>query len=183
MIFFLISVFEQTKLTQGYFYTLSAIAQAFAAIVALNAVFVVYKLQLLKNQRNELIKELRRLLEQQNRWSVTQIEMWTNQQVLDRSGGIPGSKKTSKALDQNESVSDNITKWLKITLVFNVTTIMFSLILLPWGGLISDFFKDIVLIGILILALFSLLITVNAILITLESGELKLISKIFESKK
>jgi hypothetical protein len=43
---------------QGYFYTLSAIAQAFAAIVALNAVFVIYKFQLLKNQRDELTKGL-----------------------------------------------------------------------------------------------------------------------------
>jgi heme exporter protein D len=45
----------------GYFYTLSAIAQSFAAIIALSAVFVIYKLQVLKNQQTELIKKLRNI--------------------------------------------------------------------------------------------------------------------------
>ena len=45
----------------GYFYTLSAIAQSFAAIIALNGVFVLYKLQLLRSRRDELYARLQEL--------------------------------------------------------------------------------------------------------------------------
>jgi len=45
----------------GYFYTLSAIAQSFAAIIALNSIFVIYKMQLLNNRSNDLLTQLRML--------------------------------------------------------------------------------------------------------------------------
>jgi len=180
MIYFLISVFEQTKMTQGYFYTLSAIAQAFAAIVALNAVFVIYKLQLLKNQQNELIMELRRLHIQERGGLSGQVNMWTDLQVLNNSRGIASCKKPLKRFNETKKLSENIAKWLKITLVFNVVTIIQSLVFLPWGGLLPDYLKSIILTEILFFALLSLLITVHAILITLESGKLSIISKIFK---
>jgi len=181
--------YEQTKMTQGYFYTLSAIAQAFAAIVALNAVFVIYKFQLLRNRSKELIMELRKLLLQIQKRSPGQMEMITDKEVLSLSRGITGGvvsnilngfKETLKSFDQNKSISENITKWLKITLKFNVLTIIFSLAFLPWGGLIPDLMKYVILGLILLSAIFSLLVTVNAILITLESGKLSFISKIFK---
>jgi len=182
--------YEATKMTQGYFYTLSAIAQAFAAIVALNAVFVIYKFQLLKNHRNELFVQLRQLLLREGKLPAVEIENMTDEEILSFSRGVKDGyvnivkrfKETIMAFDQNKSISENITKWLKISLKFNVVTIMLSLILLPWGGLLPDYLKSIILIEILFFSLFSLLITVNAILITLESGNLPLISGIFNQK-
>jgi hypothetical protein len=49
----------------GYFYTLSAIAQSFAAIVSLYAIFAIYKLQILKNEKNELIIRLKNIIYEQ----------------------------------------------------------------------------------------------------------------------
>ena len=63
-------------MAEGYYYTLSAIAQSFAAIVALNAVFVIYKLQLLRNQRNELILTLRQLLVQKEDPISFNVSFW-----------------------------------------------------------------------------------------------------------
>lgn len=188
MIFFLVSVFEQTKMTQGYFYTLSAIAQALAAIVALNTVFVIYKFQILKNQRDELFMQLRQLLLRDGKLPAVEIENMTDEEVLSFSRGITGGyvnilkrfKETLIAFDQNIGFSKNISKWVKLTLSFNIATIMFSLVFLPWGGLISDLTKYFILGLTLLSAVFSLLVTVNAILITLESGELTFISKIFK---
>jgi len=180
--------YEATKMTQGYFYTLSAIAQAFAAIVALNAVFVIYKFQLLKNHRNELFVQLRQLLLREGKLPAVEIENMTDEEILSFSRGVKGGysnivkrfKETIMAFDQNRSISENITKWLKISLKFNVATIMLSLIFLPWEALFPDYLKSIILIEIQVFAIFSLLITANAILITLESGKLSFISKIFK---
>jgi hypothetical protein len=191
MLSIIFSVYEQTKMTQGYFYTLSAIAQAFAAIVALNAVFVIYKFQLLRNQHAESIMELRRLHRQRRRGLSVQVEMWTDQEVLNVSRKIADGeeelskrfKEKLKAFDKIKIFSRDITEWFKITLKFNIATIILSLVLLPLGGLFPNYLKSIVLVEILFLSLLSLLVTVHTILITLESGELTLISRIFESEK
>lgn len=53
---------------EGYFYTLSAIAQSFAAIIALSAIFVIFKLQALKNQRAEMIRKLSNLRLEKETW-------------------------------------------------------------------------------------------------------------------
>lgn len=188
-------------MSDGYFYTLSAIAQLFAAIVVLNAVFVIYKFQLLKSQRDELIKQLRQLwLQEKSPYkspysernkAAEQVDMMTDENILSFCRGVTDGrseivkrfKETLEAFDANNSLSEKITKWVKVTLILNTTTILLSLLFLPWKNLIPNFLQYTLLIIVLSVSIFALFVTIHAILITLESGELSLISKIFGEKR
>lgn len=49
----------ENQLLQGYYWLSSAIAQAFAALIALTAMFYIYRKQALKNQINEILNHIR----------------------------------------------------------------------------------------------------------------------------
>ncbi|MCK4395483.1 hypothetical protein KAW96_02690 [candidate division WOR-3 bacterium] len=175
-------------MAEGYYYTLSAVAQSFAAIVALNAVFVIYKFQLLRNQRNELILTLRQLLVQKedphglpgprDRASDRVVRM-TENQVLEECRDIVNKKgvfsdrfnEQLDLFDKNGQFSKDIIKWFKRTLWFNGTTILLSLIFLPWKNLLPNFLQCIILGIVLLLSICALLVTIHAILFTLGIGE------------
>jgi hypothetical protein len=181
----------------GYFYTLSAIAQSFAAIIALNAVFVIFKLQTLKNQRAELIKKLSNLrledmikngkwkeeaaVSDQNRWTEDFLLNW----ALDK-GGMGDMADRKNRIHQNVQKGDRFRKgilqWLKRTLLLNGGIIILSLFLLPWGKFIPDDPKCVFVLCILALAAFALAVTVHAILFSVELGGLPIIEKIFLRK-
>lgn len=186
-------------MAEGYFYTLSAVAQSFAAIVALNAVFVIYKLQLLRNQRNELILTLRQLLVQKedptgligprDRASDRVVRM-TENQVLEECRDIVNKKgifsdrfkEQLDLFDKNGQFSKNITKWFRRTLLFNSITILVSLALLPWKNLFPNFLQCILVVIVFLLVIFALLLTIHAILFTIELPGLMIIDRIFGKK-
>ena len=184
----------------GYFYALSAIAQSFAAIVALNAIFVIYKLQLLKNRRDEVIKKLRQLYRQEKSQhqsprnlrdiSSKQEAMMTDEQILSFARGytkgpsdlVKKFNGTRELFDKIEKFVTEITKWFKRTLWFNGTTILLSLILLPWKNLFPNFLQCILVVIVLLLVIFALLLTIHAILFTIELPGLMIIDRIFGKK-
>ena len=181
----------------GYFYTLSAIAQSFAAIITLYAVFVIFKLQALKSQRSELIKKLSNLrledmiknenwtkeaaVSGQNRWSEDYLLNWASGK-----GGIGDMPDRRNEIHQNVQNCDRLRKgilqWLKRTLILNGSIIILSLFLLPWGKFIPDDPKCIFVLCILALAAFALAVTVHAILFSVELGGFQIIEKIFLRK-
>lgn len=178
----------------GYFYTLSAIAQSFAAIVALHAVFVIYKLQTLKIQRDDFFKELRDIVYRKSvRSGVApdtahvRVERMSNEDVLNKARTIAAEhpkyadriQETLDRIGKNDSCRRSIARWLKNTLAFNGTTIVSSLFLLPWKNLFPLVLQYIVMIMVLLLSLFALLTTIHAILITIGYG-IPIISKIFK---
>lgn|GEM_PF-3187113 len=182
----------------GYFYTLSAIAQSFAAIVALNAVFVIYKLQLLKNESVELIKKLRKIYIQNSSpepgsgriFASDRVDRMTDEEVLSFAKGFTGgrsdlvnkNKETLRLHKINAQFSKDITKWFKRTLLFNGSTVLLGLILLPWKNLLPNSVRYIILGIVLLLAVLALLLTIHAILFTLESGGISVIRRIFVKK-
>lgn len=181
----------------GYFYTLSAIAQSFAAIIALNAIFVIYKLQIIKNQRQELMKKLVDLkledMIKKDSWSredaVSESNRFTENFLLQWASDNRGScdmisRKTGvfNDIDENAHFSKMILGWLKKTLLLNGTAILLSLILLPWKYLFPEFLQIVFLILILILSLFALLVTIHAILVTVKLGGIPVIENIFGKK-
>ncbi len=182
----------------GYFYTLSAIAQSFAAIIALSAVFVIFKLQALKNQRAELTKKLSNLrLEEMiknENWkkeaAVSEQNRWTEDYLLNWAlgkGGVGDMADRKDRIHQNVQNSDRLRKgisqWLKRTLILNGSIIILSLFLLPWGKFIPDDPKCVLLLCVLALAAFALAVTVHAILSSVELGGFQIIEKIFSIRK
>lgn len=177
----------------GYFYTLSAIAQSFAAIIALSAVFVIYKLQVLKNQHTELIKKLRNIkLRDMTKYhsfsrevAVDELDRMTDESLLNWAESPSGvlnivdvARKTFSEIKIIEHFSRVvIPHWIKITLATNVTTIVFSLVLLPWKNLIS-FFQYIVLVITLGFSILSLFVTVQAVLTIIEMGRFSVVSNV-----
>lgn len=180
-------------MAEGYYYTLSAIAQSFAAIIALSTVFIIYKLQIRKYQRDELIKKLRKLyyeslINKPDFTSVTstireaytlQVDRMTDDEVINSCRGITGGlgnflarlKETLKIFEFNESFPKKIIAKLKVTLIINGMVILLSLILLPWKNLLPNFLQYIILGIVLLLSICALLVTINAILFTIGIGE------------
>jgi len=182
----------------GYYYTLSAIAQSFAAIVGLNAIFVVYILQLLRNHRAELfnkIRQLKRMVmvegrrrypvqvelieDEINRLSEESLLAWADS-TKEAKGDIRKlAKNVLKEIENRKGFSNQIFYWLKITLLLNGFTIVLSLVLLPWKQLFPNCLQYALLLIVLLLSIFALFVTIHAILVTIELGGLSIINKIF----
>ena len=163
-------------MTYGYFYTLSAIAQSFAAIVSLYAIFVIYKLQLLRNQSNELFNRLRKMLFNEMKKptfdKLREVEIDVNaMSEAELSNWAKSSEKAEVIYSEIKlikRVSSNIISLFKKTLIINGITIAFSLICLPWGNFIPTAFPVLILIIALGLSLSALYLTINAIWITIK---------------
>jgi len=167
----------------GYFYTLSAVAQSFAAIVGLNAIFVVYKLQGIANL-------CRALLQQTRRWWVreqagpagagltyeqykTQSERLTDDDLrnwLKEHTGptniVDQKKKIESELMKCDTLKKSIFYWFKRTLMTNGIVIALSLISLPWRNYLSCPLRIIIVGLVLVLSCIVLLITIHAVLVT-----------------
>lgn len=174
-------------MNNGYFYTLSAIAQSFAALIALTAVFVVYKLQFHRNQRDNLIGEMRGLIIQQKlggrspltgskeiiAWNVNKM---TKKEVLDFAREIAGgeselSRKFNEVLkefDNNMNLKDKIISSFKYSSKANCYTVILSLILLPWGKFFLFLTQTSILILLILFSIFSIFITFKSITTLLD---------------
>ena len=171
----------------GYFYTLSAIAQSFAALIALTAVFVIYKLQFHRNQRDNLIGEMRSLIIQQRlggrspitgskeiiAWNVSKM---TKKEVLDLARGITGGEsdlyqkfiEVLKEFDNNMHLKEKIIKTFKYSSKANCYTVILSLILLPWGKFFSFLTQASILVLLILFSIFSIFITFKSITTLLD---------------
>jgi len=180
----------------GYFYTLSAVAQSFAAIIAVNGMFVIYKLGILKSRRSELISKLRFLRQKEmggdsgfvknckhgrelvDRFSNEDLIHW----VLDNSGRsdiVAEKKRIGKEINNCNQLSGRIIHWFRLPLIINACTIIFSLFLLPWKNVIPCFLEYIFIICVLILSLLALSVSVHSVLVTIELRGFSFIERIF----
>lgn len=170
-------------MAEGYFYTLSAIAQSFAAIIALNAIFVVFKLQTIADLYNELFKQARQWWIREKSGPLgtgsTFEQYKTDSERLsekDLRHWLKPEKSTGDIVDQKANINDqienndnfkkNIYYWFKRTLVTNGTVIILSLILLPLRNCFCSTLQWFLIGLILFLSCFVLLITIHAVLIT-----------------
>ena len=183
---------------EGYFYTLSAIAQSFAAIVALNAVFVIYKLQMLRHQHTESFNKLRKLWyydilrkdEMDRNRASNELNRLTEEELSTWADNPPGAygdikekaKKILKEINDIKQFSKKVTNWLKITMLLNGFIILCSLILLPWRDSFLILTQRTILIVIVCFSGFAILTTIYAILVTIELGGLPIIAKIHKDK-
>jgi heme exporter protein D len=166
----------------GYFYALSAIAQSFAAIIALNAIFVVYKLQAIAGLHRELLKQARLLwaLKQQPMGAGTTFEQYrteserlTDEYMINwlkeekgRTDIIERKKKIDDELTNNGILRNSIFYWFKRTLIANGIVVSLSLILLPWRNYFGSRLLNIFVGFMLVLCCVVLFITIHAVLIT-----------------
>lgn len=167
----------------GYFYTLSAIAQSFAAIIALNAVFVIYKLQTISNLYNELFKQARQWWVRENsgpcrvgvtfeqyktesdRLSEKDLRHWLKQRNGQRDI-VEQKKKINDKIETNDNLKRKIFYWFKRTLISDGIVIASSLILLPLRDCFQPMFQGITIAIILFASCITLAITLHAVLIT-----------------
>lgn len=170
----------------GYYYTLSAIAQSFAAIVSLYAVFVIYKLQLLRNQRTELTNRLKDLKLKDIRRGVPynipdtvhrlRVTTMSEKDLLNWAENPSGvideitamAEVTSNEIRTVDEFQKVIIYLFKRTLIINGTTIAFSLLFLPWKNFLYDFLQLLILIIVLCLSLTALVVTMRTIWITIK---------------
>lgn len=172
-------------MAEGYYYTLSAIAQSFAAIVSLYAIFVIYKLQVLRNHRKSLIEKLRKLWLKEIKRNRRKSELYESDKefvdeicernllkwATNKSGpnNIPRLKE--EVYNQIKTL-DNFLKGIidlfKRTLIINGITIAFSLICLPWGNFLHTVLQVLILITALGLSLGALITTLRATWITIK---------------
>lgn len=170
---------------QGYYYTLSAIVQAFAAIVSLYAIFVIYKLQVIRTHRESLIEKLKNLWLKSIKKVRSKSELYESDYefinempeesllkwAIDKSGpgNIPRLKEdVYHQIKTTEDFSREIISLFKRTLIINGITITFSLICLPWGNFIPTALPVLILIIALGLSLSALYLTINATWITIK---------------
>lgn len=128
-------------MTQGYFYTLSAIAQTFAAIIGLYAIFTIYHLQLLKNQRKELQKQKHQASEESQLTSYI-----SKQEIIEE-------------LEKIDKIYSKIYGFFKSALFINGLTIGFSIVCLPLGSSLQTHLMVKILIIAIILSISSLTLT------------------------
>jgi hypothetical protein len=185
----------------GYYYTLSAIAQSFAAIIALNTVFVVFRLQLVQNTFESLFSEVRKLIVRDKTGGINdtpsimlmtrEVDTWTKKELC---GWLVKGKIESNRLSQprieakrnalNKEMKKihrhrhDIMNWLYVTLILNSITILISLILLPLGNIRCGIFQHIVISVVLVFGAFTLCSTINAIIITIGGGKGTFVSDI-----
>lgn len=168
----------------GYFYTLSAIAQSFAAIISLYAIFAVYKLQILKNEKNELIIRLKNIIynkdvaRKYNRGVEYQKAEELKSEIfskpledllaLSKKGYWSATEKITTAIEKLNESPKKIRRLLKYALIINGITIAFSLISLPLGDVLQKRFTILILVIAIILGLSSLCVTVTAIWLTIS---------------
>jgi len=165
----------------GYFYTLSAIAQSFAAIIALNGIFVIFKLQALTNQRNELVLQLKTLLykdmggdsgfDKDRKIARERIEAYSEKDLLVWAEKIKGQssivveKSTIVAeLKKTEGIYNNVIRVFRIPLIINGSVIAFSILFLILKTLWNCIPSYIILAGGGLLSLFALYLTVHSII-------------------
>jgi hypothetical protein len=186
---------------QGYFYTLSAIAQSFAAIIALDAIFVVFKLQHIQNTIENLFVQVRRLRVrdlnndahdtisergyERDVEGLTEEELSTWLQNGKIASNLPRIELKKRAL---KSAMNNVCRhrrrtmnWFHITLMFDSLTILASLVLLPWGSTWRPCLHYVVIILILILSCIALISTMHAITITIGYRGFAFMNNIFSS--
>lgn len=176
---------------QGYFYTLSAIAQSFAAIIALNGIFVIFKLQALTNQRNELVLQLKTLLykdmgggsgfDADRKAAFEKIESYSEKDFL--AWGENGKGQSSIVAEKSAIVSEikksaemynYVLKLLQLPLLVNGTVIAFSVLFLILKTLLKCIPSCIILAGGGILSLLALYLTVRSILMITTKGNVQL---------
>lgn len=170
----------------GYFYTLSAIAQSFAAIVALYAIFVIYKLQLLRNQRAEVFNKLKDLklkdIRRGMRYNINdtvhrlKVSTMSEKDLLNWAANPSGvideittmARETFNEIRAVDEFHKVIIYLFKRTLIINGITIAFSLICLPWGTFLPTALPVLILIIALCLSLAALAVTIRAIWLTVK---------------
>lgn len=167
----------------GYFYTLSAIAQSFAAIVSLYAIFVVYKLQILKEEKSDKFAELRKVMLKERRYSSGSkgpheydeeyVHSFSEKDLIHwakrNSGRNDIIREKTKVCDKIESLNNLKTQILNIfkkILITNGITIGFSLIFLPMKDILPNGMPNFILLIAIIVAISSLYKTIEAIWIT-----------------
>jgi len=173
----------------GYFYTLSAIAQSFAAIVALNSIFVIYRLQLLRNRSNDLLTQIRRLrfrefggasgVDSERKRAEAWTSSATDQDLLEWAETYKGD---SDIVAQNRSIAheynsnNNSIKGtidlFKTPMIFNSIIIAVSFILLSSKERLLALTRSIELIvwGVVLLGLIGLLITIYSVFKTVSTN-------------
>lgn len=162
-------------MAQGYFYTLSAITQAFAAIVSLYAIFVIYKLQLLRNQSSELFNRLRKMLFNEMkkptfenlREAEIRLNAMSEEDILIWARSSEKAEGIYDEIKIIEVFSSNIIGLLKRTLIINGITIAFSLIWLPWCNVLPIGLRIFIIIIAIGLAISTLYKTIKAIWLTI----------------
>lgn len=171
-------------MANGYFYTLSAIAQSFAAIISLYAIFMIYKFRSIRDERNSSFEKLRELRLKQLTLRRRDREFYDGHYefVYNTSDAqtIKWAKNGSGSNDiprRKEEIANNIEKLdkfskqliylLKVILILNGVTIAFSLICLPWGNFLPTALPVLVLVIALSLGLVALYRTIKAIWFTI----------------
>lgn len=167
----------------GYYYTLSAIAQSFAAIIALNAIFVIYKLQTIREQYNDLFKQIRQWWVRETAGPMgagTTHQQYTTEAerllentlrhwLKERNGQgeiVDHKNKLNEKIENIDNLKRNIFYWFKRTLIANGFVIISSLILLPLRNFMSNELQITMIVLSVLLSYFVLVITIHSVLIT-----------------
>lgn len=183
----------------GYYYTLSAIAQSFAAIIALNGVFVIYKARALQSRRDELFNRLQQLwmeelingsgYSQDHARAERELKRITIATILNWAGKHSGrgeivmeKEKILSEYDWIEQFSKMIIQYFRTPVIFNGITIMISLALLPWRSIMPCFLQYTFVIVLLLWCFVSLLITLHSVFITLEQRGIGLVARFLKQK-
>jgi hypothetical protein len=170
----------------GYFYTLSAIAQSFAAIVALNGIFIISSIQMLRTRRGDLLTKLRFLRrtemggdsgfqadrEQAKRlvsyFSDNDLLVWADEHS-GRSDIVADKEAVKTEITQNDRMVNKLIGWFRAPMIINMIVIAISLVMLPLKQQIPPEYQFIPIVLIILFGLIALYTTAHSIFLSLNS--------------
>jgi hypothetical protein len=173
------------NLGDGYYYALSSIAQSFAAILALNGVFIIYKIQSLIERKRSALSNLRSILYKdlggdsghpEDRRRAKEISpSYDDQQLLKWALNEKGEKdiiQQKKAMLNEYDICDimltKIKVLLRAPLIINGVVLSVSLVLIPIKNYLNNMIENIIIILIVLFALIAVTINVKSILVMMK---------------
>ena len=170
---------------QGYFYTLSAIAQSFAAIIALNGIFIINRIQILKSRYGDLLTKLRFLrqidlggdsgFEKDREQAERLVSYFSDKDLLawadehSGRGDVVSDKKAVKSeILQNDETVNKLIHWFRAPMILNMVVIAFSLVMLPIKQTIPPDYQFLPITISIIVGLVALCTTARSIFLALN---------------